>query len=127
MPAVAVATHPVAPAWAARRGRDADTGGIGTPANRAAHRRVGVYLEGSLDGPWQVWNSAEIAVWSKVRSAALLQPLRCLRIPILPHIVALAGYRRHITVTNPYPKGRTILHFAGAGQTDGCFFLASLI
>jgi beta-galactosidase len=118
MPAAAAAAIPVAPAWL-RGMAEMQTPGDGTPAvERLADGWE--YLEGSLDGPWQVWNSAEIAVWSKVSLPHCFNHYDACD-PDTPAYRGTGWYRRHITVTNPYPNGRTILHFAGAGQTTDVF------
>ena len=118
MPAVAAATLPVAPAWlrVVAEMQTSEGGALAIEPLTDGWE----YLEGSLDGPWQVWNSAEIAVWSKVSLPHCFNHYDACD-PDTPAYRGTGWYRRHITVMNPYPKGRTILHFAGAGQTSDVF------
>ncbi len=38
--------------------------------------------------------------------------------PDIPYYRGTGYYRTHLRISNPYPNGRTLLHFEGAGQTS---------
>jgi beta-galactosidase len=105
---------PVAPAWLRS---------IAEPHTSATSHHLDEgweYLQGSLDGPWQVWHSAELAIWSAVTLPHCFNHADACD----PDTAAYRGpgwYRTHLTVTNPYPGGRTLLHFGGAGQTTDIY------
>jgi beta-galactosidase len=74
------------------------------------------FLQGSLGGPWEAWHSEEVAIWQ-----AVIMP-HCFNAydgcdPDAPYYRGNGWYRTHIAVANPYKRGRTLLHFEGAGQT----------
>ncbi|GGA59302.1 beta-galactosidase [Edaphobacter acidisoli] len=73
------------------------------------------YLKGTLGGPWEVWHSKEVAVWQTVSMP------HCFNAddgcdPDTPYYQGNGWYRTHVAINNPYPNGRTLLHFEGAGQ-----------
>lgn len=113
----AAAVLPVAPAWHRILAQTQPE-----PGPRDAERLTygWEFLEGSLDGPSQVWNSAEIATWSKVSLPHCFNHYDACD-PDTPAYRGPGWYRRSLTVANPYPNGRTLLHFAGAGQTTDVF------
>jgi beta-galactosidase len=41
--------------------------------------------------------------------------------PDVPYYRGNGWYRTHVPVANPFPKGRTLLHFEGAGQTTAVY------
>jgi Glycosyl hydrolases family 2, sugar binding domain. len=84
-------------------------------ANRRRLSSGWEYFQGSLSGPWEVWHSDEV-----VPFAAVAMP-HCLNAydgcnPDVPAYRGPGRYRTHVPITNPYPNGRTLLHFEGAGQ-----------
>jgi beta-galactosidase len=75
------------------------------------------YYQGPLDGPWEVWNSAEIAVWEKVSLPHCFNHYDACD-PDKPYYRGHGWYRKHVAISNPLKSGRTLLHFEGAGQTS---------
>ncbi|WP_158941457.1 glycoside hydrolase family 2 TIM barrel-domain containing protein [Granulicella sp. S190] len=114
LPVAASAAVPVAPAWL-RSFAESDT-----PATIQRLRDGWEYLQQSLDGPWQVWHSAELATWSAVTLPHCFNHNDACD-PDVPAYRGPGWYRRHLVVANPYPGGRTLLHFSGAGQTTDVY------
>jgi beta-galactosidase len=74
------------------------------------------FLRESLGGPWEIWHSKEIATWQSIAMP------HCFNAhdgcdPDTPAYRGPGWYRTHLAIANPYPNGRTLLHFEGAGQT----------
>ena len=78
------------------------------------------YLNGSLGGPWEVWHSAETAVWSAVDMPHSFNAYDGCD-PDTPYYRGNGWYRATVPIDNPFPNGRTLLHFEGAGQTAQVF------
>jgi beta-galactosidase len=78
------------------------------------------YLNGSLGGPWEVWHSEETAVWSPIAMPHSFNAYDACD-PDLPYYRGNGWYRTHVPIANPYPNGRTLLHFEGCGQTAQVF------
>jgi len=78
------------------------------------------YFEGSLDGPWQVWHSAEIAAWAPVTVPHCFNHYDACD-PDTPPYRGPGWYRTHLQLANPFANGRTLLHFEGAGQTTDIY------
>ena len=74
------------------------------------------YLQGSLGGPWEVWRSEEVAVFVPVAMPHCFNAYDGCD-PDVPYYRGNGWYRTHVQTANPYQKGRTLLHFEGAGQT----------
>ena len=75
------------------------------------------YYQGPLDGPWEVWHGAEIAVWDKVSLPHCFNHYDACD-PDTPYYRGHGWYRTRIPIANPLKNGRTLLHFEGAGQTS---------
>jgi beta-galactosidase len=73
------------------------------------------YFQGSLGGPWEVWHSEEVAAFAPVSMPHCFNAYDGCD-PDVPAYRGTGWYRTHIPVANPYPNGRTLLHFEGAGQ-----------
>jgi beta-galactosidase len=73
------------------------------------------YFQGSLSGPWEVWHSEEVAAFATVNMPHCFNAYDGCD-PDVPAYRGPGWYRTHVPVTNPYPNGRTLLHFEGAGQ-----------
>ena len=73
------------------------------------------YVQGSLDGPWEVWHSEELAKWQSVAMPHCFNAWDACD-PDTPYYRGHGWYRTHVAVANPYANGRTLLHFEGAGQ-----------
>jgi beta-galactosidase len=78
------------------------------------------YLQGSLGGPWEVWHSEETAVWSNIAMPHSFNAYDGCD-PDTPYYRGNGWYRTHVPIANPYPNGRTLLHFEGAGQTAAVY------
>jgi len=78
------------------------------------------FFNGSLGGPWEVWHSSEVAVFEPAAMPHCFNAYDGCD-PDTPYYRGPGWYRTHVTVANPYPQGRTLLHFEGAGQTTSVF------
>ncbi len=75
------------------------------------------YRCGSLGGPWEAWRKAndDANMWTKVQVPHCFNAFDSVD-PDGPYYQGPGWYRTKIELTNPYPNGRTLLHFEGAGQ-----------
>jgi len=78
------------------------------------------FFKGSLGSPWEVWHSSEVAVFEPAAMPHCFNAYDGCD-PDTPYYRGPGWYRNHVDVTNPYPRGRTLLHFEGAGQTTSLF------
>ena len=80
------------------------------------------YRRGSLGGPWEAWRKAndDANVWSKVQVPHCFNAYDSVD-PDVPYYQGPGWYRTKFTLANPYPNGRTLLHFEGAGQKTEVF------
>jgi beta-galactosidase len=98
----------------------------GTRAEEAASRTLASgweYHQGSLGSAWEVWRGD--AASDNVPWAAVTLP-HCFnaRDAVDPEVRYYQGpgwYRTKLAVANPFPGGRTVLHFDGAGQRTQVF------
>ena len=74
------------------------------------------YLQATLGGPWEALHSEEVAVWQKVAMPHCFNAYDGCD-PDVPCYRGNGWYRTYVPIANPYPNGRTLLHFEGAGQT----------
>jgi beta-galactosidase len=81
------------------------------------------HYRGSLGGPWEVWRGAKASdqvLWQKVDVPHCFNA----RDAVDPDEVYYRGegwYRTNLKIANPFPSGRTLLHFEGAGQRSRVF------
>jgi beta-galactosidase len=73
------------------------------------------FFKGPLGGPWEVWHSNELAVFSRVEMPHCFNAMDGCD-PETPYYRGQGWYRTWIQPKNPYANGRTLLHFWGAGQ-----------
>jgi len=73
-----------------------------------------------MGGPWQVWHSEEVVVWQPVAMPHCFNAYDGCD-PDVPYYRGNGWYRSHVPVANPFKKGRTLLHFEGAGQTTAVY------
>ncbi len=73
------------------------------------------YFQGTFDSPWEVWHSEELATWQPVAMPHCFNAYDACD-PDTPYYRGHGWYRTHVSIANPYPNGRTLLHFEGAGQ-----------
>ena len=80
------------------------------------------YRRGSLGGPWEAWRKAndDANVWTQVNVPHCFNAFDSVD-PDLPYYQGPGWYRTKIRVENPFPSGRTLLHFEGAGQKTEVF------
>ena len=81
------------------------------------------YYQGSLGSTWEVWRgdaASDNVAWSKVTLPHCFNG----RDSVDPDVKYYQGpgwYRTRLKIANPYPNGRTLLHFDGAGQKSQVF------
>jgi beta-galactosidase len=80
------------------------------------------YRRGGLGGPWEAWRKAndDANVWTKVQVPHCFNAFDAVD-PDVPYYQGPGWYRTRLTIKNPYPAGRTLLHFEGAGQKTEVF------
>ncbi|HZY61893.1 MAG TPA: glycoside hydrolase family 2 TIM barrel-domain containing protein [Edaphobacter sp.] len=78
------------------------------------------FLRESMGGPWEVWHSKETAVWQPVAMPHCFNAYDGCD-PDVPYYKGNGWYRTHVSIANPYPSGRTLLHFEGAGQSAAVY------
>ena len=80
------------------------------------------FHRGSLGGVWEVWRGKEIADhhWQAMELPHCFNAHDAVD-PDQPYYQGPGWYRINLKVANPYPNGRTLLHFEGAGQTTDVF------
>src|SRR5678815_1084543 len=80
------------------------------------------YRRGNLGGPWEAWRKAndDANVWTKVDMPHCFNAFDAVD-PDVPYYQGPGWYRTKIAIKNPYPAGRTLLHFEGAGQKTEVF------
>jgi beta-galactosidase len=84
------------------------------------------FLREPLDGPWEVWHSKEIATWQPITMPHCFNAYDGCD-PDTPAYRGNGWYRTHVAIANPFPSGRTLLHFEGAGQTTAAYVGDTLI
>ncbi|MCR8636570.1 glycoside hydrolase family 2 protein [Paenibacillus radicis (ex Xue et al. 2023)] len=80
---------------------------------------------GSLGGPWEVWRQDKLqnhynVPWHGVELPHTYNGLDVLD-PDGKYYQGQGWYRTKLEVNNPYPQGRTLLHFEGAGQSSDVY------
>lgn len=83
------------------------------------------FFEGSLAGPWEVWRLKAIE-WQSVQLPHCFNHYDACD-PDRPLYRGQGWYRTKLKIANPYPKGRTLLHFAGAGQRTTLFAGSTMV
>jgi beta-galactosidase len=78
------------------------------------------FFKGPLGGPWEVWHSNELAVFEKIAMPHCFNAMDGCD-PDVSYYRGPGWYRTWIQPKNPYPNGRTLLHFWGAGQVTTVF------
>ncbi len=75
------------------------------------------YRRGSLGGPWEAWRKAndDANNWTKVELPHCFNASDAVDAE-LPYYQGQGWYRTRLKIENPFPNGRTLLHFEGAGQ-----------
>jgi beta-galactosidase len=80
------------------------------------------FHQGSLGGIWEVWRPKEVSDhhWQATELPHCFNSRDAVD-PDQPYYQGPGWYRTKLQVANPYPNGRTLLHFEGAGQTTDVF------
>lgn len=91
----------------------------------AAARRIidgWQFHKGELGGAWDVWRADEgnDIVWKTVQLPHCFNARDAVD-PDTPYYEGPGWYRTRLDVSNPFPGGRTLLHFEGAGQKSSAF------
>jgi beta-galactosidase len=76
------------------------------------------HYRGSLGGPWEVWGGAKAGdpvQWTAVQIPHCFNARDAVD-PDETYYRGQAWYRTNLNIASPYPGGRTLLHFEGAGQ-----------
>jgi beta-galactosidase len=86
------------------------------------------YRRGSLGGVWEVWRKAndDANTWASVELPHCFNALDAVD-PDAPYYQGPGWYRTRLKLENPYPRGRTLLHFEGAGQKTEVYVFNSKI
>ncbi len=81
------------------------------------------HYRGGLGGIWEVWRGKAAAAnvaWDKVALPHCFNAWDAVD-PDQPYYQGPGWYRTAFALDNPYPDGRTLLHFEGAGQRSEVF------
>ncbi|HEX4153970.1 MAG TPA: glycoside hydrolase family 2 TIM barrel-domain containing protein [Acidobacteriaceae bacterium] len=78
------------------------------------------FFRGPLGSPWEVWHSQELAVFTPVAMPHCFNAYDACD-PDVSYYRGQGWYRTWIQPSNPFPSGRTLLHFWGAGQVTTVF------
>ena len=74
------------------------------------------FRKGPLDGIWEIWRAEENDLWQPITLPHSFNAYDACD-PDQPYFRGQGWYRTRLAVERPFPDGRTILHFQGAGQT----------
>jgi beta-galactosidase len=75
------------------------------------------FRKGPVDGIWGVWRKEDDDQWQPQTLPHCFNALDACD-PDEPYFRGQGWYRTRLTLANPCPAGRTLLHFQGAGQTS---------
>ena len=81
------------------------------------------YYQGTLGSTWEVWRgdaASDNVAWSKVTLPHCFNGRDAVD-PDVKYYQGPGWYRTKLKIANPYPAGRTMLHFEGAGQKSQVF------
>ena len=81
------------------------------------------FYQGSLGSIWEIWRgdkATDNVTWSPVTLPHCFNARDAVD-PDIHYYQGLGWYRTHLKVANPFPNGRTLLHFDGAGQKSQVF------
>lgn len=84
------------------------------------------FLKQDVGGIWEVirlvkgGNPEDVPLWSKVSLPHCVNATDAVD-PDVNYYQGPAWYRTQLSIENPYPNGRTLLHFEGAGQKTDVF------
>ena len=80
------------------------------------------FYRGTVGGAWDIWRTDKSAAlpWQPVQMPHCFNGRDAVD-PDEPYYTGPACYRTKLKLANPFPNGRTLLHFEGAGQKCRCF------
>ncbi len=81
------------------------------------------HYQGTLGSTWEVWRgdaASDNVAWSKVTLPHCFNGRDAVD-PDVKYYQGPGWYRTKLKIANPYPAGRTLLHFDGAGQKSQVF------
>jgi len=81
------------------------------------------YHQGALGGVWEVWRgekASDNVTWQKVELPHCFNARDAVD-PDVHYYQGPGWYRARLKLANPFPGGRTLLHFEGAGQKTQVF------
>ena len=84
------------------------------------------FRQGPLDGIWEAWRAEETDLWQKVKVPHCFNAQDACD-PDTMYYRGQGWYRTHVQIRNPFPNGRTLIHFQGAGQTTTLWIGSNLI
>ncbi len=84
------------------------------------------FRRGPTAGVWEVWRSEENDLWQPATLPHCFNAEDACD-PDKPYFRGQGWYRTRLTLQNPFPNGRTLLHFQGAGQTTTLWVGSKLI
>ena len=89
------------------------------------------FFKGRLGGVWEVWrrnndSNDYFLPWEKVELPHCFNAFDSVD-PDIPYYQGEGWYCNKLEVKNPYPHGRTLLHFEGAGQLTDIFVGSKMI
>jgi beta-galactosidase len=99
---------------------------VSSPATRLRLSDGWEHFQGPLSNAWQVWHSADMAVWSPCVMPHCFNAYDACD-PDTPYYRGQGWYRTHVRIDNPFANGRTLLHFEGAGQTTAAYVNQTLV
>lgn len=75
------------------------------------------YRRGNLGGAWEIWRKAndDTITWQPIILPHCFNAFDAVD-PDTTYYQGQGWYRTKLKIENPYPQGRTLLHFEGAGQ-----------
>jgi beta-galactosidase len=81
------------------------------------------FYQGSLGSPWEVWRgdkASDNVAWAPVTLPHCFNARDAVD-PDVRYYQGPGWYRTRLKLANPFPNGRTLLHFDGAGQKSRVF------
>jgi beta-galactosidase len=87
--------------------------------------------KGSLGGAWEIWRADKLnnhynVPWHQVELPHCYNSLDVMD-PDSKYYQGQGWYRTRLQLNNPYPGGRTLLHFEGAGQRSEVYVYTQLV
>lgn len=90
------------------------------------------FLKGDLGGVWEVVRPVKMGdpeslpIWEKVTLPHCFNATDAVD-PDMNYYQGPGWYRINLDINNPYPDGRTVLHFEGAGQRTSVYVYTTLV